>query len=160
MTGAIYLEDLQVGQMFVGGSHAISAEQIKEYATAFDPQPFHMDEVAASESFFGGLAASGWLVASVTMRLLVTGVLPIGGGIIGAGADVSWPRPTRPGDVLHVTADVLSITPSQSKPDRGIATLKIETVNQRAEVVQRLIAKLVIFRRPVPPSSTHEGDRS
>jgi acyl dehydratase len=69
----LYLDDLQVGQRFVSGTHAIDADQIKAFAREFDPQPFHLDEVAARETFFGGPAASGWHVAAVTIKLLVTG---------------------------------------------------------------------------------------
>ena len=96
----LYLDDLQVGQRFVSGTHAIDADQIKAFAREFDPQPFHLDEAAAKGTFFGGLAASGWHVAAVTMKLLVTGGAPIAGGIVGAGGEFAWPNATRPGDVL------------------------------------------------------------
>lgn len=144
----LYLDDLQVGQRFVSATHAIDAGQIKVFAAQFDPQPFHLDELAAGASLFAGLAASGWHTASVTMRLLVEGGAPIAGGVIGAGAEVAWPRPTRPGDVLQVESEVLAITPSRSRPDRGMVTLRSETKNQRGEVVQVLTAKLVVPRDP------------
>ena len=96
---------------------------------------------------FGGLAASGWHTAAITMRLLVDGGAPIAGGIIGAGGEIRWPRPTRPGDVLIVESEVLEIVPSHSKPDRGTVTLHSETRNQRGEIVQILTAKLVVQRR-------------
>jgi acyl dehydratase len=143
-----YLDDLTVGQRFTTGTHRMDAEEIKRFAAEFDPQPFHTDEDAAKESFFGGLAASGWHVGSVTMRLLVDcGVLA--GGMIGAGAEISWPAPTRPGDVLQVTSEVTEIRPSRSKPDRGIVTLRSETRNQDGTVVQVLVSKVVVLRRPV-----------
>ena len=143
----LYLDDLHVGQRFVSGTHAIEADQIKAFAREFDPQPFHLDEQAAKDTFFGGLAASGWHVAAVTMKLLVTGGAPIAGGIIGAGGEVAWPKPTRPGDVLQVTSEVMEITPSRSRPNRGMATLKSETRNQRGDLVQILTANLVVPRR-------------
>ena len=96
--------------------------QIKAFARQFDPQPFHLDEHAAKETFFGGLAASGWHVAALTMKLLVEGGAPFAGGLIGAGSEIAWPKPTRPGDVLQVTSEVLEITPSRSRPDRGMVT--------------------------------------
>jgi acyl dehydratase len=142
----LYLDDLHVGQRFVSRTHAIGADQIKAFAREFDPQPFHLDEQAAEDTFFGGLAASGWHVA-VTMKLLVTGGAPIAGGIIGAGGEVVWPKPTRPGDVLQVTSEVMEITPSRSRPNRGMATLKSETRNQRGALVQILTANLVVPRR-------------
>ena len=142
----LYLEDLHVGQRFVSRSHAIDKDQIKAFAAQFDPQAFHLDEEAAKTSLFGGLAASGWHTAAITMRLLVESGPPIAGGIIGAGGEISWPRPTRPGDVLTVESEVLEIAPSRSKPDRGMVTLRSETRNQRGEIVQMLTAKLVVQR--------------
>ena len=132
----LYLDDLAVGQRFTSASHAIDIGQIKAFAAQFDPQPFHLDEQAAATSLFAGLAASGWHTAAVTMRLLVQGGVPIAQGIIGAGAEIAWPRPTRPGDVLQVESEVLEIRPSRSRPDRGMVTLRSETRNQRGEVVQ------------------------
>ena len=143
----LYLDDLHVGQRFVSGTHAIDADQIKAFAREFDPQPFHLDEDVAKDAFFGGLAASGWHVAAVTMKLLVTGGAPIAGGIVGAGGEIAWPKPTRPGYVLQVTSEVMEITPSRSRPNRGIATLKSETRNQKGDVVYVLTAKLVVPRR-------------
>jgi acyl dehydratase len=144
----LYLDDLRVGQRFASGTRAVDAQQIKVFAREFDPQPFHLDEEAAKETFFGGLVASGWHVAALTMRLIVDGAAPIAGGVIGAGSEIAWPRPTRPGDVLHVESEVMSITPSRSRRDRGIVILRCETRNQRDEVVQVMTAKLVVPRRP------------
>ena len=143
-----YLDDLAVGQRFVSGSLAVDAAAIKAFAAEFDPQPFHLDDAAAKASLFGGLAASGWHTAALTMRLLIDGGAPMAGGVIGAGGEISWPRPTRPGDVLTVTSEVIEVTPSKSRPDRGMVTLRSETRNQRDEVVQILTARLVVPRRP------------
>jgi len=143
----LYLDELHLGQRFVSGTHAIDADQIKAFARQFDPQPFHLDEDAAKDTSFGGLAASGWHVAAATMKLLVTSGAPIAGGVVGAGGEIAWPNPTRPGDVLRVTSEVMEITPSRSRPNRGVATLKSETRNQKGEVVQVLTAKLVVPRR-------------
>src|ERR1700761_7632543 len=115
----LYLEDLRVGDVFVSSEQQIDANQIREFALSFDPQPFHLDEEAAKETFFGGLAASGWHTAAITMKLLVESV-PLGGGVIGAGSEIAWPQPTRPGDLLHVVSTILEITPSKSKPDRAV----------------------------------------
>jgi acyl dehydratase len=142
-----YLDDLSLGQRFTSATHAIDAEEIKAFARQFDPQPFHLDERSAEGTLFAGLAASGWHVAAVTMKLLVGGGAPLAGGIVGAGGEIAWPRPTRPGDVLQVTSEVVEITPSRSRPDRGMVGLRSETRNQRGEVVQTLIAKLVVPRR-------------
>ena len=144
----LYLDDLKVGQRFVSAEHELDAAQIKAFAAAFDPQPFHLDEAAAKQTFFGGLAASGWHTASITMKLLVTGGAPLAGGVIGAGGELTWPRPTRPGDRLHVESEIIEITPSRSRPERGMVTVRSETLNQRGEVVQAMTAKLVVPRRP------------
>ncbi len=110
--------------------------------------PADLDETAAAASLFAGLAASGWLTAAVTIRFLVEGGAPIAEGVVGAGVEISWPRPTRPGDELQVVSEVTEITPSRSKPDRGIVVLRRETRNQRGEIVQVLTSKLVVPRRP------------
>jgi acyl dehydratase len=147
---ALYLEDLRVGQRFVSGTHRIDEEKIRAFAQQFDPQPFHLDAEAAKATLFGGLVASGWHTAAITMRLLVASGLPIAGGIIGTGGEITWPNPTRPGDVLQVESEVLELRPSRSRPDRGIATIRSETRNQRGDAVQVLVAKLVVPRRMLP----------
>ncbi|WP_295559360.1 MaoC family dehydratase [uncultured Hyphomicrobium sp.] len=144
----LYFEDMPVGFRSATGSVTVDAEAIKEFAARFDPQPFHLDEVAAKTTFFGGLAASGWHTAALTMRLLVTSGLPIAGGVIGAGGDVQWPRPTRPGDRLTVVSEVIAAKPSNSRPERGMVTVRSETLNQNGDVVQVMTARLVVPRRP------------
>jgi acyl dehydratase len=148
MDGRFYLDDLAVGQSFTSPSREITAEAIKAFAAEFDPQPFHVDEAAAAASFFGGLAASGWHTAAVTMSLLVAGGLPLAEGSIGAGGEIRWPQPTRPGDVLTVTSTIEAIRPSRSRPDRGMVTVRSETRNQHGETVQTLVSTVVAFRRP------------
>jgi acyl dehydratase len=143
----LYLDDFQVGQRFSSGTHLIDTAQIKAFARQFDPQPFHLDEEAAKGSLFGGLVASGWHTAAVTMRLLVESGLPVAGGLIGLGGEMSWPRPTRPGDVLSVVTEIKDVTPSRSRPDRGTVRMHSETRNQRDEVVQILDARLLVPRR-------------
>jgi acyl dehydratase len=143
----LYLDDLQPGLRFKSSSHVIDEVQIKAFATQFDPQPFHLDDEAARDTLFGGLAASGWHTAAITMRLLVADGLPLAGGIIGASGEIAWPKPTRAGDVLHVETEVLSVTPSRSRPGRGMAVLRIETLNQRSEAVQIFSVNVVVQRK-------------
>ena len=147
---SLYLDDLAVGQRFETGKYAVSAAQIQAFAAQFDPQPFHLDDAAARATIFGGLAASGWHTAAITMRLQVEGGLPLANGWLGAGDSVEWPNPTRPGDVLHVAGEIVDIHPSKSRPDRGIVTVRSETLNQDGKIVQLTTAKLVVFRRPAP----------
>ena len=144
----LFLDDLHVGQRFLSGQHLIDEEQIKAFAKEFDPQPFHLDAEAAKDTLFQGLVASGWHTAAITMRLLVESGWPLAGGIIGVGAEITWPKPTRPGDVLQVKSEIFELRPSRSRPDRGLATIRSETRNQLGEIVQVLIAKLVVPRRP------------
>jgi acyl dehydratase len=122
--------------------------RIKAFAAEFDPQPFHLDQSAAEASVFKGLVASGWHTAAVAMRLLVTGGLPIANGIIGFGGEISWPRPTRPGDLLRLESEVVDIVPSRSKPQQGIVTVRITALNQDSEPVYLFTAKVLVFRRP------------
>lgn len=141
------LEDLAVGQQFTTGSHTMSEAEIIAFAQQFDPQSFHTDPEAARGTFFAGLAASGWHTACVTMRLLVDGGPRLAGGMIGAGGEITWPRPTRPGDTLHVVSTVEAIIPSRSRPERGMVHLRSETINQRGEVAQAMVSKQVVQRR-------------
>jgi acyl dehydratase len=144
----LYLEDLAVGQKFSSGSYVMEADRIREFAAEFDPQPFHLDEAAAQASLFKGLAASGWHTAAVAMRLMVTGGLPpLAGGLIGLGGEIAWPRPTRPGDTLHVESEILEITPSRSKPGRAVVTFRSTMLNQNGEPVYVLTGKLVASKR-------------
>ncbi len=136
--GQLYLDDLDVGQRFTSGSYVMEAARIKEFAAEFDPQPFHLEEAAAEVSIFKGLAASGWHTAAVAMRLLVNGGLPFANGIVGLGGEIAWPKPTRPGDTLHVESEIVEITPSRSKPQQGIV-----------EPVYLLTAKLLVLTRPM-----------
>jgi acyl dehydratase len=140
----LYLDDFHVGQRFTSATHLIDREEIKAFARQFDPQPFHLDEEAAKSSVFGGLAASGWHTAAISMRLQVESGLPIAGGMIGIGGEISWPRPTRPGDVLRAVSEIKEVTPSRSRPDRGVVRVRSETRNQCDEVVQILDAKLLV----------------
>lgn len=142
----LYLDDLFIGQTFETGSQTLDAEHIKAFAAEFDPQPFHLDEEAAQASLFGGLAASGWNVAAVTMRLMVE-AQTIAGGLIGAGVEIKWPRPTRPGDTLRVISEVVEITPSRSRPDRGMVLMRSNTFNQSDEIVQTMMSRMVVPRR-------------
>ena len=143
----LFLDNLAVGQRFSSASHTIDETQIKAFAAQFDPQPFHLDGQAAKTTLFGGLAASGWHTAAITMKLLVESGLPLRGGIIGSGGEVSWPKPTRPGDTLSVSSEIEEVIPSRSRPDRGTIRVRSETRNQHGEVVQVLVAKLVVPRR-------------
>ena len=146
--GAMYLEDLQVGQRFVSGTFEMEADQMKAFAAQYDPQPFHLDEAAGEASVFKGLAATGWYTAAATMRLLVDSGLKIGNGLVGLGGELTWPQPTRPGDILRVEAEILEIRPSRTKPQQAIVTMRNTTLNQKDEPVQIFTCKILVFKRP------------
>ncbi len=142
----IGLEALVVGQRFTSGTKVVTADEIKLFASEFDPQPFHLDEDGAAPTLFAGLAASGWHTAAMTMRLLVDGGLPLAGGIIGTGGELLWLKPVRPGDALTVESEILAITPSRSKPDRAVVEIRCLTENQHGDTVQSFSPKLVVVR--------------
>jgi acyl dehydratase len=148
MTSLLYLDDLSAGMKFTKGPLEITASDIKAFAAQFDPQPFHLDEADAQASFFGGLAASGWHTAALGMRLLVTGGPQLAGGYIGAGGELSWTRPVYAGDSLTLHGEIMEVKPSRSRPDRGIVTVRCDTFNQKNELVQKLLARLMVPRRP------------
>jgi acyl dehydratase len=144
----LFLDDMRVGMKFMSGTYEMTTERIKAFAAEFDPQPFHLDEAAARDSVFQGLAASGWHTAAVAMRLLVTGGLPFAAGAVGVGGELEWPRPTRPGDILQVESEIVDVTPSRSKPTQGFVKLRNTTRNQKGETVQVFTAKILAFKRP------------
>ena len=144
-----YLEDYAVAQTFGSGRLRVDKERIKTFATEFDPQPFHLDEEAARETIFRGLAASGWHTAALTMRLLVESEFKPAGGIVGTGFDeLRWPLPVRPGDELRTESEILEVRPSKSRTDRGLIKVRTTTLNQNGEIVQVSIGNLLVKLRP------------
>jgi len=142
-----YLEDFEPGQKFRSKQLSVEATRIKSFAAEFDPQPFHLNEDSARETFFKGLAASGWHTAAMTMRLLVDSELKPAGGIIGTGFDeMRWLHPVRPGDTLHVESEVLDVRPSKSRP-HGVIKVRTTTLNQNGEPVQLFVGNLIVLRR-------------
>jgi acyl dehydratase len=151
-----YLEDFVPGETFGSGRVRVDPARIKSFAAEFDPQPFHLSEDTARDTFFKGLAASGWHTAAMTMRLLVDGELKPAGGVIGAGFDeMRWPRPVRPGDELRVESEVLEVRPSKSRPEQGVIKVRTTTLNQDGEPVQVFVGNLIVLRRPA--SQRQEG---
>lgn len=144
-----YLEDFEVGQIYKAGPIRVGEDEIRAFAGAYDPQPFHLDHDAARNSIFRGIAASGWHTAAITMRLLVESSFKPAGGIIGAGfEEVRWPRPVPPGDELRTESEVLEVRPSKSRPEQGMIKVRTNTLNQNGEAVQVSVGNLVVQRRP------------
>ena len=148
-----YLEDFVAGQRFSSReSVRVEEAEIKAFAAQFDPQPFHLDDEQAKQSFFGGLAASGWHTAALTMKLLVGSPFEPAGGIIGTRAEeMSWPRAVRPGDELRVEGEILEVRSSRSRPEHGFVKAKSTTLNQRDEPVQVLVMNMLVQTRRQPP---------
>ena len=143
-----YLEDLKIGDRFESGPYEVTEKAINEFAREFDPQPFHLDREAAKKSVFGGLVASGWHTAAITMRLLVTSDLNLAGGAIGLGVDeLRFPKPVRPGDSLRLEIEIVDVRPSKTKPDRGTARIRYATRNQNGDVVFTQTATVLVPKR-------------
>ena len=143
----LYLEDLSPGQRFTTKTLTVTESDVLSFARAFDPQPFHLDDEAARATIFGGLAGSGWHTAALMMRLMVESGPPLAGGILGVGGEINWMLPMRPGDTLQVHSEIVDVSPSRSRPDRGMATIRNETRNQRGAVIQTFVARVIVPRR-------------
>jgi acyl dehydratase len=144
----LYFDNFDIGATFTAGPVEVTAEEIKAFGSRFDPQPFHTDEAAAEHSFFNGLAASGWHTAALTMRMMVE-ALPVAGGLIGAGVDdISWPRATRPGDLLRVSCEAVERRLLKSREGMGLVKIRTTTFNQKDEVVQVVHPKILAPVRP------------
>jgi acyl dehydratase len=144
LSNELYFEDLYPGLKFNSSrSYKVTAEEIKEFAELYDPQPFHLDEAAGESSFFKGLAASGWLTAAIVMRLRVESI-HIAGGMIGAGVEeIRWTQPVRPGDSLRTEAEILSVRHSASRPAFGVVRSRTIVFNQRDEVIMRSVVNFL-----------------
>jgi acyl dehydratase len=143
-----YFEDLRIGDRFKSAPYKVSEEQIISFAREFDPQPFHLDAAVADKTMFGGLIASGWHTAAITMRLFVQ-TLNFAEGAIGLGVDeLRWPTAVKPGDELQVEVEIVDLRESRSKPTHGVVRLRYVTTNQRGEIVQTMFASALVLRRP------------
>ncbi len=144
----IYFEDFAPGQEYDLGSHTLEKAAMIEFATEFDPQPFHVDEEAANQSIYGGLIASGWQTGGVYMRLLCDGILLRVHSMGLPGVDeLRWLEPVRPGDTLSAKLRIESVRASKSKPDRGIVMTAAEIRNQDGDLVLTMKSPLMVQRR-------------
>jgi acyl dehydratase len=144
-----YFEDFPVGEIMERGPYVVSREEIIAFARQFDPQPFHIDDAAASQSIYGGVIASGWHTAAICHKLLVEGLLGQAASMGSPGLDeLRWKKPVRPGDSLSLRIEVIEARPSASKPDRGSLKMRLDAVNQHGEVVMTEVANAIFARRP------------
>jgi acyl dehydratase len=144
----LYFEDFAVGQKFHTARRRVDAAEIVEFATRYDPQPFHLDAEAAKANLFGGLAASGWHSAAMMMRLIVDSEFRPAGGIVGGGGELVWLKPVRPGDELRVESEIIELRQSRSRPQQGLVKVRLTMLNQDGEAVQTFTPTLLVTRRP------------
>ena len=150
-----YLEDYLPGEIYTYGPITLDEQSIIAFARQYDPQPFHVDAIAAAASTYGGLIASGWQTAAETMRILVDHVLSPASSLGSPGCDeLRWLKPVRPGDTLAVRFEILANRRSRSKPDRGLVSSQVAVLNQQDEVVMTLQSVLLLrARNPEPTGS-------
>ncbi len=149
MAKGLFFEDFEVGQTFGSEPVTVEIDKLKAFSSEFDPQPFHLDEEAAKGTFFGGLVASGWHTAAITMRLLVDSNLKVDGGLIGVGIDqLKWPRPVKAGDTLRLELEVLALRTLKSRDDKGLLTVQSTTRNQDGDPVLTMVVNMIVPRRP------------
>ncbi|WP_442753939.1 MaoC family dehydratase [Methylocystis sp. JAN1] len=149
MSKPVYFEDLAVGQRLESSSVEMTEESMVRFSRDNDPQFFHVDPEAAKESMFGGLVGSGWQTGALTLRLLLEkSGLSFAGGVVGMDAHISWKRPVRPGDRLHIEGEITKLRASRSQPDRGFVTFRAATLNGDGETVQTIEATMLAFRDP------------
>lgn len=147
-----YYDDFAVGEKFQSEPYQIEKQRIISFAGEFDPQPQHLSEETARASQFGGLVASGWHTAAVSMRLFITALPSLVGGGQGAGIDgLAWPRPVRPGDELRVICEVTGMRTSRSRPDKGLVTVRATTINQNGETVMTATHTFMAARKRDQP---------
>jgi acyl dehydratase len=145
-----YFEDFIPGSIIELGQRQVTEEEIIHYAIQFDPQPFHIDKEAATDSIFGGVIASGWHTCGMIMRLVVDGFLNESTSMGSPGVDeVRWILPVRPGDTLSVSAETLESKPSTSKPDRGVVVTVWRATNQDGKLVCTIKGMGMFGRRPL-----------
>lgn len=141
-----YFEDVEVGTSASFGSRTVTAEEIRSFAREYDPQPFHLDRTAAEESPFGGLIASGWHTAALTMRLLVDNVLNDSAAVGAAGIDeLRWPTPLRPKDTISCDAEVIGT--ERFRPTTGLVLVRTETITEKNDVVMSMVGRMLYPRR-------------
>ena len=146
-----YFEDYLAGAVFECGRTLVTEAEIIEFARRYDPQDMHVDPDAAARGRFGGLVASGWQTAAMTMRLIAENFLSKGTSLASPGIDeLRWLKPVRPGDVLRIRVTVVEATPSRSRSDRGMVRSLVETLNQDGDVVMSMKPMNIIRRRGQP----------
>jgi acyl dehydratase len=143
-----YFEEYDIGQKYITNSVKVDTKSIVDFAIKYDPQHHHLDDIAGKKTVFGGLVASGWQTAALTMKLFVDSDFTPECGFIGAGFDeLSWPTPVRPNDEIYAVIEVVNARISKSRPTHGVLKVKTYTYNQRNEIVQKQVVNLLVPRK-------------
>ena len=145
----VFYEDMAVGSEESFGSYTASKDEIIEFASKYDPQPFHIDEDMAKQSVFGNLCASGWHTCAMTMRILVDHLMERGVASMGSpGVDgIKWKRPLFPGDTLNVRGEILEKRDSQSRPNLGLVKSRYSVFNQDDELLMEMVTNVMMLKR-------------
>ena len=144
----LVLEDFKPGLSGRYGPRHVTADEIREFAAEFDPQPMHLDEEAASKSMLRGLAGSGWHLCSLMMRMLCDGFITRTASLGSPGVnELRWLAPLRPGDDLTMDVDVIEARVSKSRPETGIVTFKMTTRNAAGEALCEMTSPIIVSRR-------------
>jgi acyl dehydratase len=150
----LYWDDFKVGELGEFGGMRVTAEDIKEFAAQYDPQPMHLDEVAARATLAGGLCASGWHTCAMMMRIVADGFLLNAASMGAPGVEeVRWLAPVRPGDELKVRATVRDKRASKSRPDLGFLDMFFEVLTAAGTCVMTVRTNLMLRRRAAAPEA-------
>ena len=144
-----YFDDFEVGMKWSFGNYEVTKEEVVEFATKYDPQYFHIDEEAAKESLFGGLAASGWHTGAMAMSMIVANMVDSTSGLGSPGIDeLRWLKPVKPGDTLRMEVEVEQLHPSRSRPEIGRVHFFQQVINQNDELVMSMKPMVMMRCRP------------
>ena len=145
-----YLEDMEVGAKASFGNYEVTREEVIDFASKYDPQPFHLDDEAAAETHFGRISASGWHTCAMTMRMMVENLSEQKHAGLGSpGLDeLRWLKPVYPGDTLRVETELKEVRPSRSRPEMGSIHSEVTVFNQKDEPVMRMKSIGLVRRRP------------
>lgn len=148
----IFYEDIDIGQRDRFGSYDVSKDEIIEFASKYDPQPFHLDDEFAKQTPFGALCASGWHTCSMTMRMIVGHLKDRGlAGLGSPGVDkIEWKKPVFPKDTLRVENEIIGKRDSASRPDLGLVKSAYKVFNQNDELVMRMQTNVMVAKRKPP----------
>ncbi len=146
----VFFEDLEIGHREEFGSYDVTREEVIEFASKYDPQPFHLNDEAAKKSVFGGLCASGWHTGSMLMAMMVKHFTEQGLAVMGSpGLDqIRWKKPVMVGDTIRASTELLELSESKSRPTLGFIKSSYEVYNQKGEVVMTMIGNAMVMRRP------------